>query len=342
MSNARQTEILELAFDSSTERLNVAVETSALPSGAATAAKQDTLIAKDFATQTTLAVASTTLTSIKDTAGIKKITDALPAGDNNIGNVDIVTLPSGNLGQQAKAASLSVAPATDITDATYIGDIKFGEALPTGSAVIGQVSINQTTDGTTNKVQARNATHGDFQANVTLQLNDVDISATNAVPIKSDGGKTTASKTRPADATAYVAGDVIGADPATNWTFSNVLSNAAGMFIISSVTLEVDVAAVPAGMGGFRLHLYDSAPTAIIDNAAFDLASGDRAKYLGYITLDTPVDLGTTLWSQTNNVNFTGKLAAASTTLSGMLETLGGYTPSSATVKSITLFVLGV
>lgn len=58
-----------------------------LPTGAATAAKQDTgnsslasIDAKDFSTETTLA-------AIKDTAGIKKITDALPAGTNNIGKV---------------------------------------------------------------------------------------------------------------------------------------------------------------------------------------------------------------------------------------------------------------
>jgi hypothetical protein len=68
---------------------------------------------------------------------IKSIT----AGDNNIGNVDIVTLPSGNLGQKTSAASLSVTPATDVADATYIGDIKFGEALPSGTNNIGDVDI---------------------------------------------------------------------------------------------------------------------------------------------------------------------------------------------------------
>ena len=320
MSQLRQTEILELAFDASTERLNVAVETSALPSGAATSAKQDTgktslatmaatdfateakqdtLIAKDFSTEATLA-------SIKDTSGIKKITDALPAGDNNIGNVDLAS------------------------------------AIPAGANVIGQVSIDQTTPGTTNKVNATNATHADLQANVTIQIADVDVSATNAVPIKSDGGTTSATQTRPANATAYTAGDVVGEDPGENLTFSNVLTNAAGIFVISSATLEIDVAAVPAGMGGFRLHLYDAAPTVIVDNIAYDLASGDRAKYLGYIVLNTPVDLGTTLWSQTDNINLTGKLAAASTTIYGILQTLGGYTPTTGAVKTVKLYVLGV
>jgi hypothetical protein len=39
----------------------------------------------------------------------------------------------------AKANALRVAPANDITDATYIGDIKFGEAIPTGTNIIGAV-----------------------------------------------------------------------------------------------------------------------------------------------------------------------------------------------------------
>jgi hypothetical protein len=65
----------------------------------------------------------------------------ISAGDNNIGNVDIVTLPSSNLGQQLKTASLSVVPATDIIDATYIGDVRFGESLPAGTANIGDVDV---------------------------------------------------------------------------------------------------------------------------------------------------------------------------------------------------------
>lgn len=77
---------------------------------------------------------------------------SIAVGDNNIGNVDIVTLPAGNLGQQAMAASLSVVPANNITDATYLGDIKFGESLPAGSSIIGKVGIDQTTPGTTNRV----------------------------------------------------------------------------------------------------------------------------------------------------------------------------------------------
>lgn len=95
-------------------------------------------------------------------------------------------------------------------------------------------------------------------------------------------------------------------------------------------------------MTTFRLHLYNAAPTAIADGTAFDLPAGDRAKYLGYINLAAPVDLGATLWSQNDSANFNGKLADSSTTLYGILETIGAFTPSAQTVKKVTLYILGV
>lgn len=93
------------------------------------------------------------------------IVASLPAGNNaigklaandgvDIGNVDVASLPAGNLGQQLKAASLSVAPATDITDATYIGDIKFGEGLPANSGVdIGDITVNNAAGASAVNVQ---------------------------------------------------------------------------------------------------------------------------------------------------------------------------------------------
>jgi len=118
--------------------------------------------------------------------GDVKFGEALPAGDANIGNVDIVTLPSGNLGAQAKAASLCVNPASDISDATYIGDIKFGESLPAGTSVIGKTGIDQTTDGTTNHVHVNGlgaSAIGEY--NVTLTVVDTEYS--QALPSNTKG-----------------------------------------------------------------------------------------------------------------------------------------------------------
>ena len=101
----------------------VDVNSSALPTGASTEAKQDNIIsyvdeiesglttlnAKDFATQATLSEILTKLVdpatqatlaqikSILDTDGIKKIIDPLPVGSNLIGKIDVNSsaLPSG-------------------------------------------------------------------------------------------------------------------------------------------------------------------------------------------------------------------------------------------------------
>ncbi len=45
-----------------------------------------------------------------------------------------------------KANALRVAPANNITDGIYIGDIKFGEALPIGSNAIGKLAANSGVD----------------------------------------------------------------------------------------------------------------------------------------------------------------------------------------------------
>jgi hypothetical protein len=55
--------------------------------------------------------------------------------------------------------------------------------LGTDSVVIGSVAIDQTTDGTTNKVQARNATHDNFNANANIQVGNADAAVGNPVPI---------------------------------------------------------------------------------------------------------------------------------------------------------------
>lgn len=91
----------------------------------------------------------------------------------DIGDVDITEFPAGNLGQQAKAASLSVAPATDITDPTYIGDVKFGEELPAGTQLIGKVGIDQSTPGTTNLVNVDGGASQTTDIKVTLDSESV-------------------------------------------------------------------------------------------------------------------------------------------------------------------------
>ena len=143
--------------------------------------------------------------------------------------------------------------------------------------------------------------------------------------------------TRPNDTSAYTANDVIGA--ATGSTAAVEFKNmgpTGARIMITSTQLEVDASAVISGETSYRLHLYNiTPPSASGDNAAWDLPSGDRASYLGFIELGTPVDLGSTLYVEQNIVNKQTSLSTQS--LWGYLVTIGAYTPTAQRVHKITL-----
>ncbi len=146
---------------------------------------------------------------------------------------------------------------------------------------------------------------------------------------------------RTADTNAYAAGDVIGINAAGSpgsaiHTFSSV-GPSGGKVFVRSADLTINSTTVIAGMTTFRLHLYTASPTAILDNAAFDLVSGDIATHVGFLDLGTVVDYGSMIYTQVMNANVPVALAASSTTLYGELVTVGGFTPASGTTFQIRL-----
>jgi hypothetical protein len=136
-----------MAVDSN-GNVQVDVLSSALPTGAATAANQATLIAKDFATQTTLAavlakiIAAPATEAKQDTlitsnaaiqTAVQLIDNAIsgnemqvdvitlpsiPAGTNNIGDVDVLTLPALAAGTNL-IGKVNIDPATSGGLTTY-------------------------------------------------------------------------------------------------------------------------------------------------------------------------------------------------------------------------------
>jgi hypothetical protein len=74
-----------------------------------------------------------------------------------------------------------------ISDNDLLGVVQ----ISAGAALIGKVGIDQTTDGTTNKVQARNATHDNFNSNANIQVGDADVANGNPVPISDAGNSIT-------------------------------------------------------------------------------------------------------------------------------------------------------
>ncbi len=195
-------------------------------------------------------------------------------------------------GPTAEAAATGVLPPVQVAGKDGSGNVRM---LATDTAGQLKVGIDQTTPGTTESVSVKS-------------------SAYNSAP----------TITRPANQTPYTAGDVVGGAI----TFTSA-GPSAGHVIVTSADLRIDVTAVPSGMTSFRLYLYDATPpSALADNAAWDLPSGDRSNFLGYIDFGTPVDLGSTLFVQTTNPGLQVKLASASTSLYGYLVTTAGYTPA--------------
>lgn len=184
---------------------------------------------------------------------------------------------------------------------------------------------------------------GNATLSVTADGVEIKNDAGNPIPIDDAGSSITVdgkayrsvvSFARPSNTTAYSAGDVIGATGSAIHTLASA-GPSGGLVLVQGVELLIGATSVPAGMGSFRVHLYSASPTAIADNAAFDLVSGDRAAYLGYIDLGTPQDLGSTIYSQTEYVGRLIELASASTTLYAQLETRNGFTPASGTTYEL-------
>jgi hypothetical protein len=127
--------------------------------------------------------------------------------------------------------------------------------------------------------------------------------------------------TRPANATPYTAGDVVGGA----FQFTD-MPKGVGL-LLTSATMAIGATAIPSGMTSFRWHLYSATPpSAIADNVAWDLTTADVPFYLGYIDVGSPADLGTNLFCQVDGVN-----KAVLSRRSGIwayMVTNGGFTPA--------------
>jgi hypothetical protein len=189
---------------------------------------------------------------------------------------------------------------------------------------------------------------------LTTLLSRIPALQSGAVPVGDNSGSLTVDGksyraavtiTRPSNTTAYAAGDVVGiADsgtPANAGSAIITLSSigpAGGSVLIQSVLLMIGNSTPPAS--AFRLHLYTESPTAILDNAAFDLVAGDVGKYAGYIDLPAPQDFGGIAVTQSDYAGTLVKLAATSTTLYAILEARSAYTPASGTLYDLRVLTL--
>ena len=132
-------------------------------------------------------------------------------------------------------------------------------------------------------------------------------------------------------AAAYSAGDSMS----TAQTFS-FGTNAPRVVMIRQSILRVNHTALVASEAGYTLHLYNvTPPSALADNDAWDLPSGDRASYLGKLALGTPVDVGSSLWIETTQAK--PVFLPAGGVLYAYLVTDAGITPTAA-ARVVSLF----
>jgi len=149
-------------------------------------------------------------------------------------------------------------------------------------------------------------------------------------------GDPSASVTRVNDTNAYLANDVIGAATGSTAAIEfTSIGPSAGSIRIIGAELRIDATAAISGETSYRLHLYSvTPPGAYGDNTAWDLPSGDRASYLGYLDLGSPLDLGSTLYVQSEQAK---DIKLAGTSVFAYLVTLGAYTPTASRVYTVKL-----
>lgn len=144
------------------------------------------------------------------------------------------------------------------------------------------------------------------------------------------------SFTRPADTTAYAAGDVASDSTSapTVITFTNVASQNNGGGVI--VSAELIDSANQATKGIFELWLFDTTVTPDNDNAVFTPTDAELATLVGVIPFDVSYVGDVTAGAdgnaiyQAQHLNLPFKAGASSRNLFGVLVVRNAYTPVSA------------
>jgi hypothetical protein len=148
--------------------------------------------------------------------------------------------------------------------------------------------------------------------------------------------------TRPADVTAYAAGDAVtnSTSAPTALTFTNIGNKNGGSFTITSAML---ISSNQAGNALFTLELFNgsAAPTATNDNAAYNPSDSNRNNVCGAIIFPTA-----NVIAGSSNKIYIGSLPplpasrcnSGTSSIFGLLRVGAAYTPISAETFVIRLF----
>ena len=165
--------------------------------------------------------------------------------------------------------------------------------------------------------------------------------------ITSHGVQVTANFTRPANTTAYTAGDAVSNSTSspTIITFSNAARFNGGTLRLSTASLVLN-AAPPATPPNFSLLLFDTSTTPTNDNSPWGLSNADSLHCLTSIPLIASFPFSPIVASVGNNMiynweaNGEGRLikcASADVNLYAQLMIMNSYTPTSGETFNLTL-----
>lgn len=162
------------------------------------------------------------------------------------------------------------------------------------------------------------------------------IASTDAVTAATNKITTaTASYTRPADTTAYAIGDALANSTSapTALTFTVAASGKGGMV----TDLIVTSSPAPGTPLQGQLWLFDTAPTAVNDNAAFTVSDAEVLTLVAIIPF-TLLAIGANSQVHVQNLAI-GFTTVAATTLRGLVRVTNAYTPASGEVVTFRLKV---
>lgn len=201
------------------------------------------------------------------------------------------------------------------------------------SSASGRDNAAEVTDSGALKVDIGSAT-----LNVTADGVEIKNDAGNPIPVSDNGssltvdgrsGSPVVTFTRPADTTPYGAADVIGSASTANHEATNAGSSGSLIQILSA-SLTLNATSVPSGLTTVRLHIWDSAPAAIADNAVFAASAADRAKYCGFIDMAAIQAIGGGFcWTQGDYIGRPVRLSGTSFFFNIAMTGAAGHTPAS-------------
>jgi len=211
-------------------------------------------------------------------------------GAHTQGQVQFVKLVDGTLNgtgsvrvnQAAKANALTVAPATDITDGTYIGDINFGEAEPNSAAIKTAVELLD------------NAVDGNY-LNTNMNLAGTDAQAGEGVITASTQRVTIATDDDGVAHLATIAGDTTSLDGKITACNTGAVTIGAAIPAGDNNIGNVDIVTVPAPLSTTGGGTEATAQRVTIANDSTGTLTVDTTGTAGLeVIQDTAADLNCT------------------------------------------------